>query len=155
MLSIRLAIACGAAWALLLPVAATPAGAQLLITEAEAKLPPPSLFSTSVRGVTRGPKVLILSPAPGAPPGKAPLKLKLKFESYGGSKIDVDSIKVVYVKEPTVDLTKRVKPYIDEEGTQLDMAAARVPPGEHMIRVDVQDNEGRTGSANFVLKVVK
>src|SRR5262245_30229555 len=82
---------------------ATFAADQVLITEKEAKLPgPPSVELTrSQRAITRGPKVLLVSPeAPGANPVKSPVKLKLKFDSFGGTRIDTDSIKITYLKNP-------------------------------------------------------
>ena len=84
-----------------------------------------------------------------------PVKLKLKFECFGGSKIDTDSIKIIYLKNPEVDLTKRVKPFIAEDGKALEMDAARVPPGDHMIKVDLKDSDGRPATVSFLLKVAK
>ena len=132
------------------------AAEQVLITEREAKLPSLAIEAPRAqRAITRGPKVLVVSPASGSEVVKSPVKLKLKFESFGGAKIDTDSIKVVYVKSPEVDLTKRVKPFIAEDGKGLEMDAARVPPGDHMIKVDLKDSDGRPTSVNFLLKVVK
>jgi hypothetical protein len=33
------------------------------------------------------------------------------------------------------------------------MPDAELPPGDHMIRVDIKDSDGRSGSTSFVLKV--
>jgi hypothetical protein len=33
------------------------------------------------------------------------------------------------------------------------MPDAELPPGDHMIRVDIKDSEGRVGSTSFVLKI--
>src|ERR1051325_9366064 len=74
-----------------------------LITEEEAKLPPPKgAIATDRRGILRGPKIDFVSPGN---PTQSPLHLQLKFESYGGTKIDPDSIKVIYLRTPNVDLT--------------------------------------------------
>src|SRR3954467_7453537 len=81
-----------------------------LITEEEAKLPPPKgAIATDRRGILRGPKIDFVSPGN---PTQSPLHLQLKFESYGGTKIDPDSIKVIYLRSPNVDLTSRIKPYL-------------------------------------------
>mgnify|MGYP006900241956 FL=1 len=48
------------------------------------------------------------------------------------------------MKEPVVDLTERVRPYISDTGIAID--AARVPAGEHQLRVQVGDAEGRVSS---------
>ncbi len=71
--------------------------------------------------------------------------------SFGGSKIDLASVQVSYLKTPAVDLTERIKPYLSVDG--IDMPAAELPPGEHPIRIDIKDSEGRAGSANVVLKI--
>jgi hypothetical protein len=70
-----------------------------------------------------------------------------------GSKLTAaqKSIKITYLKNPVVDLTERVKPFIGTGG--LDVPAAEVPPGNHPIRVEVRDSDGRSGSASFILKI--
>ena len=58
----------------------------VLITESEAQLPAPLAFNLAMRaGVTRGPKIVVLSPA-GDADVKSPVHLKLKFESFGGAR---------------------------------------------------------------------
>jgi hypothetical protein len=79
------------------------------------------------------------------------MHLQLKFESFGGAKIDTDSVKVTYMKSPSVDLTPRLKPFVKPDG--IDMPDAELPPGDHVIRVDVKDSEGRTATTSFTLKV--
>jgi hypothetical protein len=92
-----------------LAVAASEARAVVLITAQEAALPnavgAPQL---GVRGVTRGPKVLVLSPAPDAGLVRSPLDLVLKFETHGRSVIEPLSVKVIYLKNPTINLTQRI-----------------------------------------------
>ncbi|WFU38461.1 hypothetical protein QA640_29075 [Bradyrhizobium sp. CB82] len=120
-----------------------------LITEDEAKLPPPKgAIATDRRGILRGPKVEVVSPSDAV---SSPLRLQLKFESFGGAKIDPDSVKVTFLRSPNVDLTARVKPFIQADG--INMQDAELPPGEYMVRVDIKDSDGRPGTASFVLKV--
>ena len=38
--------------------------------------------------------------------------------------------------------------------TGIDMPDAELPPGDHIMRIDIKDSDGRTGSTSFVLKVV-
>jgi hypothetical protein len=76
----------------------------------------------------------------------------LKFESFGGAKIDPDTVKVIFLRSPNVDLTSRVKPFIQADG--INMQDAELPPGEYMVRVDVKDSDGRPGTASFTVKVV-
>ena len=71
------------------------AGATPLITDDEAKLPPPKgAISATTRGILRGPKVEVISPNEAA---HSPLRLQLKFETFGGARIDIESVKVLYL----------------------------------------------------------
>ena len=79
------------------------------------------------------------------------MHLQMKFESYGGAKIDPDSVKVTYLRTPNVDVTPRVKSFVNAAG--IDIPDAGLPPGEHLMRVDVKDTDGRVGTTSFVLKV--
>ena len=131
---------------LLIPGAAQ---ATQLITEEEAKLPPPKgAITTDRRGILRGPKVEVVSPGDAV---SSPLRLQLKFESFGGTKIDPDSVKVIFLRTPNVDITSRVKPFIQADG--INMQDAELPPGEYVVRVDIKDSDGRPGTASFTLKV--
>src|ERR1700743_624448 len=94
-----------------------------LITAEEAKLPPPKgAIAADRRGILRGPKVEVISPVDAS---RSPLRLQLKFESFGGAKINTDSVKVMYLRSPNVDLTPRVRPYIQPDG--IDMPDAELP----------------------------
>ncbi|EKS38223.1 hypothetical protein [Afipia broomeae] len=138
-------LASGFAWAAAMPASA----GTVLISADEAKLPPPAgAVAVATRGITRGPKIAYVATAD---PAKSPMRLQLKFESFGGSKIDTDSLKVTYIKNPAIDLTPRLKPFVKPDG--IDMPDAELPAGDHVIRVDVKDSEGRTASTSFTLKV--
>jgi hypothetical protein len=125
------------------------ARASQLITAEEAKLPPPrGAVAADRRGILRGPKVEFMSPADVV---HSPLHLQLKFEAFGGATIDPESVKVIFLRTPNVDLTSRVKPFIQTGG--IDMPDTEVPPGEYMVRVDVRDSEGHPGTTSFTLKI--
>jgi hypothetical protein len=49
-------------------------------------------------------------------------------------------------------LTPRIKPFVQTAG--IDIPDVELPVGDHLIRVDVKDSDGRIGSTSFVLKVV-
>ena len=122
---------------------------QVLITDEEAKLPPPrGAIAADRRGITRGPKIEFVADNE---PIHSPMHLQLKFESYGGAKIDPDSVKVTYLRTPNVDLTGRLKAFILPAG--IDIPDVQLPVGDHMVRVDIKDSDGRVGSMSFVLKV--
>jgi hypothetical protein len=123
--------------------------AQILITEEEARLPPPKgAVAAERRGITRGPKIDVVSPGNQV---HSPMHLLLKFESFGGAKIDPDSVKVTYLRTPNVDLTPRLKSFVQPTG--IDVPDVVLPVGDHMVRVDIKDSDGRVGTASFVLKV--
>ena len=121
----------------------------VLITEEESKLPPlKGAVATDRRGITRGPKIELIADGE---PSHSPMHFQLKFVSYGGAKIDPDSIKFTYLKTPNVDLTSRVKPFV--QATGIDIPDTQLPTGDHMLRVDIKDLDGRVGSTIFALKV--
>jgi hypothetical protein len=120
-----------------------------LITPEEAALPPQKgAVPNSGRGITRGPKIQV----PDAEAAQAsPMRFQVKFQTFGGSSIDLDALKVSYLKSPVVDLTSRIKPFAQPTG--IDMPEAQLPPGEHLVRIDIRDSEGRTASTSFLLKI--
>lgn len=134
--------------AALLTLAASTANAATLITESEASLPA-AAGAVTMRGITRGPSVKLVNPTE----TKSPFDLKVKFEAHGGAAIEPGSVKVVYLKSPLVDITDRVKPFVSADG--IDMSKAEVPAGQHVIRIDVKDSEGRAGSTTVQLTVGK
>jgi hypothetical protein len=127
-----------------------PAGAaHVLITEEEAKLPPPrGAVVADRRGITRGPKIDVVMQGELI---HSPVHFQLKFESFGGAKIDLDSVKVIYLRTPNVDLTPRIKSFVQPTG--IDIPDVELPVGDHMVRVDIKDSDGRVGSTSFLLKV--
>lgn len=123
--------------------------AETLISIDEAALPPQKGAVPNLgRGVTRGPKVLLLDLESEQ---KSPLRFQIKFQTFAGARVDFNSLKISYLKEPVVDLTQRVRPFTYAAG--IDMANAQAPPGDHLIRVDIKDSEGRTASRSFLLRV--
>jgi hypothetical protein len=120
----------------------------VLITEQEASLPPESAVVGS-RGITRGPRIELVQPGETA---HSPMRFQLKFQSYGGVGINTESLRVIYLKSPEIDITPRVARFAKALG--VDIPDAEIPAGEHYIRVEVADFDGRTRSSIFVLKVV-
>jgi hypothetical protein len=136
--------------AFLATVIAMPASAHAvaLITPEEAALPAmKGAVANSNRGITRGPKITVTEESA----AKSPIRFQVKFQPLGGSTIDVEGLKVIYLKQPNVDLTPRVKPFVQPTG--IDMPDAQLPPGDHLVRIDVKDSEGRVSTTSFVLKV--
>ena len=127
-----------------------PAGAFELITQEEAKLPPDTIY---MRGITRGPKVTLVWPAPDAGSLKSPLRLKIRFQGRGDKQVDPDSVLLTYARIPPVDLTERIRPFIHANGIEIDDAV--VPPGHHRLQLEVKDTAGRVGFLDFTFDVTK
>ena len=123
----------------------------ILITPEEAKLPPPKVaVAMSARGVTRGPQIEVVQDVD---PTHSPTHFVLKFTAHGGARIDPATVQITYLRTPDVDLTQRVKPFVTDSG--IDIPNAVVPPGSHMLRVDLKDSDGHTATLNFTLNVAQ
>jgi hypothetical protein len=146
----RIPIACVLVCALSFSAYAGSAHAFQLISADEASKPEDP---TGSRGISRGPKVIPVSPAPTAGFIKSPFNWRVKFEAFGGAHIDKDMVVVTYRKNPSIDLTQRLQPFIQPTGISLD--GAEVPPGEHRIRIDVKDSNGRWSTAEMTIKVAE
>jgi len=119
-----------------------------LVTPSEAALPAAS-GTIATRGISRGPAVKLNSPEADTPI-QSPFDLKFSFEARGDSKIDLSSVKVVYLKTPIVDLTPRLKNAITPTG--IDFQKADMPAGTHVLKVTVKDTEGR--ETNTIINLV-
>jgi hypothetical protein len=135
----------------LIIVVPNPVFAAPLITAKESSLPAASgTFAT--RGISRGPSVKLNSPEADTLIN-SPFDFKVLFEARGEGKIDPNSVKVVYMKSPFVDLTPRLKSAITPTG--INFSKAEVPPGTHTIRVTVKDMDGRETNQVITLVVNK
>jgi len=123
------------------------AAGTVLITDQEAKLPPDTNIVGS-RSITRGPRIEYIHHDG---PARSPLHFQMKFQSFGGSTIVVQSLRLIYLKTPDVDLTSRVMPFALASG--IDIPDAEIPSGEHYLQAEVADSEGRTRTEIFVLKI--
>jgi hypothetical protein len=121
-----------------------------LITREEAGLPAPDAGGGAVRNLTRGPGVDTQGTLGSAVAGK-PLRLAVKFLPSNGVPIDPDSVRVIYRRQPALDVTTRVKAFITEKG--IEAPAVLVPPGKHVIEIQAVDKEGRTGRGQMTLNV--
>ena len=125
----------------------------VLITADEAKRPRSPMTGLTLRGVTRGPAIELLSPKPPETTVQSPVHLQLKFEGHGGAQIDEDSFKLTDLSNPPVDLTDRVKTFVKPAG--IDVPEAEIPPGTYAIRAEIKDKDGRAGFLTFSLNVAK
>ncbi len=132
---------------------AKPANAFQLITPSEANLPAAPGAPVTMRGLTRGPGVDQVSPPPDAMAPLGPLTFDITFEPHNGATVDPATVKVTYLKEPVIDLTQRLRPYITPKGIQA--SNVEVPPGVHVIRIDLTDSQGRTSTSIVKIQVTQ
>jgi hypothetical protein len=134
--------------------AARPADAFQLVTAQEAALPSGPLPALELRGSpTRRPNVTVVSPPPAAGLIRSPLQLKLQFHAFGGAEIDPATVIVTYLKNPAIDLTQRIAPFITAAG--IDISQAEVPPGKHQFWIELKDKDGRIGGGAFSFQVAQ
>jgi hypothetical protein len=134
--------------------APAPVAAFELITPTEAALPVGTVPMLDLRGSpTRRPMVTVVSPPPGAGLVHSPLDLKLQFRAFGGAQIDPNSVVVTYLKNPAIDITQRLAPFITAAG--INVPQADVPPGKHLFWLELKDKDGRFGGGEFSFQVTK
>src|SRR6266403_6119554 len=149
MLRLNFALACSLLFAAFTALPATGRAAPLITAE-EASLPPQKgAVPNSGRGITRGPKIQVPEMETGVQ--TSPVHFLVKFQTFGGSSIDLDALKVTYLKSPVVDLTPRIRPFALPTG--IDMPDSLLPPGDHLLRIDIKDSDGRVSSISFLLKI--
>jgi hypothetical protein len=130
---------------------AIPAQAFQLITASEAGLPAAAATEIAMRGLTRGPSVDQVSPPADSMSPLGALTLNVKFEAHNGANVDPASVKITYLKQPAIDLTQRLRPYITAAGIKA--GDVDVPPGIHFIRIDLTDSQGRTSTTIMKIQV--
>ena len=128
-----------------------PANAFQLISQSEASLPAAPATQLAMRGLTRGPTVDQVSPLPNAAIPLGPLTFDIAFEAHNGASVDPATVKLTYLKQPAVDLTQRLRPYITASGIKA--SNVDIPPGVHAIRIDLADTQGRTSSAVVMIQI--
>ena len=121
-----------------------------LITREEAGLPTPPKAAASTRNLTRGPGIDTL-PTPDKGVDGKPFRLAVRFMPSNGVPVDPATVRVFYRRQPPVDITERIKPFITPGG--IDAPAVMVPSGSHIIEIEATDKEGRIGRRQMTLTV--
>lgn len=122
----------------------------LLITREEAGLPGAATAATSTRNLTRGPGIDTL-PTPDKGVDGKPFRLAVRFMPSNGVPIDPATVRVFYRRQPPVDITDRIKPFISPTG--IDAPSVIVPSGSHVLEIEATDKEGRIGRRQLKLTV--
>ena len=83
----------------------------------------------------------------------SPLELKLQFRAFGSAQVNPSSVIITYLKDPPIDITQRLSPFITAAG--IDVPQADVPPGKHLFWLELKDKDGRVGGGEFSFQVAK
>jgi hypothetical protein len=122
-----------------------------LITPEEARLPSADLSAAQERNLTRGPGIDAVAPPPIGVSGT--FRLAVRFKPRNSVAIDPESVRVTYRRQPEIDLTARLKPFVTATG--IEAPAVIVPPGKHVIVIEATDKEGRIGRSQMMLTVAE
>jgi hypothetical protein len=120
-----------------------------LISPEEASRP-----RVSARGPSfgRGPSVDVASPRSDETV-RAPIRVRILFVAHGGTQVDLRKARIVYMVDPLVDLTGRLKPYLTSDGLEID--EADVPPGSHQILIWLFDTDGNESKSYVDFTIAK
>jgi hypothetical protein len=123
-----------------------------LLTEEEGAMKdaPSGLFEVG-RKLNDGPDIEIVTPQMNNE-YKSPVRIIVLFVPQEGREVDLSKLRVECLKFFTINLTDRVRPYTTTEGIKIDKA--KLPEGEHKIRVTIGDKEGGITQVTFVVKVI-
>jgi hypothetical protein len=97
-----------------------------------------------------GPEISVLSPDSDKT-NFSPLKTMVKFIPREGSQIDLSTLRIELLKLLTINITDRLKEYVNNNGIFVDKA--ELPSGNYKIRVILGDTNGGITSKVFALKV--
>jgi hypothetical protein len=99
-----------------------------------------------------GPQVKIYSPNLEGPL-RIPFVMDIAFEASSDKTIDFDSLSIKYLKLIAIDLTGRMKPYLN--GNRLLVKDLKVPQGKHRLQFSIAYISGEKTMMEIVLNVEK
>jgi len=125
-----------------------------LITAEEAAQPdapvPRGIKMTTVQ--ENGPQIKIYSPNPDEPI-RIPFLMDIAFEASSNKAIDPTSLSIKYLKLISIDLTDRIKPYLNDN--RLTVKDLKVPQGKHHLQFSIAYTSGEKTTMDIVLNVEK
>lgn len=129
------------------------AGPLVLVTQAQLDAMPRD--TTVAWGTPKtdpnGPVIQIDSPENGGV-YKGPFPIKVEFrDGPSGQPVDMDTLKLEYKVAWGIDITDKVRAYID--GTQIDVAESALPEGRHTVEIQIEDTAGHRSSRIFTVTV--
>jgi len=130
-------------------------GGVWLVTVEEAAMPPASTerggqpLDIEREPPDTGPLIEVLKPPAGSLLS-VPLEIAVRFVPRSAP-VDLASLRVTVVKLIGIDITERVRPYATPEGIQI--PDAKLPAGEHRVRITVADASGGVSQKLLTLTV--
>lgn len=120
-----------------------------LLTVEEAALPEAKNFGFATALRNDGPSIRVRDLE--VPPGEKTFPLEVAFDEKDSTPVDVSTLKVECLKNNTIDLTPRIRPYAGKDGVKV--ASVSLPPGAYRFRVGISDCKGRFSEKEFMVKV--
>jgi len=125
-----------------------------LITPEEAAQPdapiPRGIKLTTIQ--ENGPQIKIYSPKLDEPL-RIPFIMDIAFEASSDKTIDPTTLSIKYLKLIAIDLTGRMKPYLN--GNRLVVKEVKVPQGKHRLQFSIAYASGEKTMMEIVLNVEK
>jgi len=124
-----------------------------LITPEEAAQPDapiPRGIKTKTEG--NGPQIKVYSPNLDEPL-RVPFIMDISFEASSDKTIDFDSLKIKYLKLVPIDVTGKIKPYLNNN--RLMVKDVKVPQGKHRLQLFIAYTSGEKTMMEIVLMVEK
>lgn len=124
----------------------------VLITLEEALQPEVPFLKECSSLEENGPHIKINAPKLDIPI-LTPFVVDITFEASRNKIIDYDSLSVKYLKFIHIDLTDRVKPYLNDN--RLMLKDVKVPQGRHCLQVQIGYKSGEKTLMEILLNVIK
>jgi len=124
-----------------------------LITAEEAAQPDAPPTRGPVVDLTDGPAIRVESPEDGVT-YDGPFPVRVEFlPGTNGLDPNLDTLQVVYVKALKIDITGRVRKFL--EGNAIRVPSANAPSGRHTMRVYIEDVGGNASTRQMTVVVQK
>ncbi len=119
--------------------------------QAAAKKGLQEVAKSSFQELTTGPVIVVISPSQAVPGDKA-VEVEIQFNKPSdGADINMDSLKVKYLKFITIDITGRLKPYV--VGRKIEAKNVKFPKGSHSVGMYIEDAKGRPSAKLITVTV--
>ena len=98
-----------------------------------------------------GPIIQVEKPDTGQP-YKDLIDILIRFEKNPiGEHVNMESLRIIYLKMFGIDITDRIRPYIRE--TLIDAQGIKFPQGDHEFEIRIQDKEQLESSKIITVRV--